>query len=104
MSFVFFVLVTAIIMMSCGQTSKPSELVYVDEQGTIRWTKTKNEVALFGANYCLPSACDYRAAGLFTDDRKKAVDQDMAHFARMEWDALRLCLWVIGKTAIETGT
>ncbi len=91
MSFVFFVLVTAIIMMSCGQTSKPSELVYVDEQGTIRWTKTKNEVALFGL---LPAfSLRLSGPGRFTDDRKKAVDQDMAHFARMEWDALRLCLW-----------
>ena len=66
---------------------------FVDKNGTIRWTGNKKEVALFGANYCLPSACDYRAAGLFTTDRKKVVDQDMAHFARMGWDALRLSFW-----------
>ncbi|MGB4466417.1 MAG: hypothetical protein WBI55_09945, partial [Eubacteriales bacterium] len=52
--------------------------VFVDDQGIIRWVSGKKEVALFGANYCLPSACDYRAAGFFTDDRKKVVDEDMA--------------------------
>ncbi|MBC7889412.1 MAG: cellulase family glycosylhydrolase [Ferruginibacter sp.] len=69
------------------------EKVYQDKHGVIRWINNNQEVALFGANYCLPSACDYRAAGYVTKDRKKMVDQDMAHFARMGWDGLRLCLW-----------
>src|SRR5206468_2808057 len=51
------------------------------------------EVALFGANYCLPSACDYRAAGYVGADRKRLIEEDMAHFARMGWDALRLSFW-----------
>ena len=38
------------------------ELVYMDSSGVIRWKKNKQEIALFGANYCLPSACDFRAA------------------------------------------
>jgi hypothetical protein len=67
--------------------------VFLDGEGVIRWSATSKEVSLFGANYCLPSACDFRAAGYVTSDRKKAIDQDMAHFARMGWDALRLCLW-----------
>ena len=67
--------------------------VMQDKQGTIRWSDTNQELALFGANYCLPSACDYRAAGYVSNDRKKMVDQDMTHFARMGWDGLRLCLW-----------
>src|SRR3972149_2404855 len=67
--------------------------VYIDDSGVIRWEDNNEEVALFGANYCLPSACDYRAAGYISNDRKKMVDQDMAHFARMGWDGLRICLW-----------
>ena len=39
-----------------------AEKVYMDKQGVIRWTENRKEVALFGANYCLPSACDFRAA------------------------------------------
>ena len=36
-----------------------AEKVYMDKQGVIRWTENRKEVALFGANYCLPSACDF---------------------------------------------
>jgi hypothetical protein len=66
--------------------------IHLDKKGVIRWDNNE-EVALFGANYCLPSACDYRAAGYISGDRKKMIDQDMTHFARMGWDGLRVCLW-----------
>jgi hypothetical protein len=59
--------------------------VHLDKKGVIRW-ETNEEVALFGANYCLPSACDYRAAGYVSADRKKMIDQDMTHFAT-GWEA-----------------
>ena len=74
-------------------SSTSKEKVYQDKAGVIRWTATKQELSLFGANYCLPSACDYRAAGYINGDRKKMVDQDMAHFARMGWDGLRFSFW-----------
>ena len=67
--------------------------VYVDANGVIRWRDSKQEVALFGANYTLPSASDYRAAGYLASDRKKLIDEDMAQFARMGWDALRISFW-----------
>jgi len=70
-----------------------AELVHLDRQGVIRWTADQSEVALFGANYCLPSACDYRAAGYVGADRKRLVEQDMLHLARMGWDGMRLCFW-----------
>jgi hypothetical protein len=66
--------------------------VHLDKKGVMRW-ENNEEVALFGANYCLPSACDYRAAGYIAADRKKMIDNDMTHFARMGWNGLRLCLW-----------
>lgn len=69
------------------------ERVYVDRDGVLRWTRSKEELALFGANYCLPSACDYRAAKKISNDLKKDIDTDMSHFNRMGWDALRVCLW-----------
>src|SRR5688500_14332224 len=67
--------------------------VYLDSAGVIRWQDDRQEVALFGANYTLPSASDYRAAGYLTTDRKRLIDQDMAHWARMGWDGLRLSFW-----------
>jgi hypothetical protein len=67
--------------------------VYLDRDGVIRWRDDRREVALFGANYVLPTASDYRAAGYLHADRKRMIDEDMAHFARMGWDALRLTFW-----------
>lgn len=69
------------------------ELVFQDKDGIVRWKKNNQEVALFGANYCLPSSCDYRAAGYVNADRKAMVREDMDHFKRMGWDALRICFW-----------
>ena len=69
------------------------ELVYLDRQGVIRWRATQKEVSLFGANYVLPTASDYRAAGYVHADRKRMIDEDMAQFARMGWDGLRLTFW-----------
>lgn len=86
--FLLLVLVCSLTVMA----QKP-RTVYQDKEGVVRWSDNKQEVALFGANYCLPSACDYRAAKYVSNDLKKMVDEDMAHFTRMGWDALRLCLW-----------
>ena len=66
---------------------------YVDPDGVIRWRDTLQEVALFGANYTLPSASDWRAAGYLGLDRKRLVDEDFAQFARMAWDGVRLAIW-----------
>ena len=67
--------------------------VYLDREGVVRWRNDRQEITLFGANYVLPTASDYRAAGYLHADRKKMIDEDMAHFARMGWDGLRLTFW-----------
>jgi hypothetical protein len=67
--------------------------VYLDNQGVVRWQDDKREVTLFGANYVLPTASDYRAAGYIHGDRKRMIAEDMAQFARMGWDGLRLTFW-----------
>jgi hypothetical protein len=59
----------------------------------VRWQDTRREVALFGANYVVHTASDYRAAGYLNADRKAMIDEDMAQFARMGWDGLRLTFW-----------
>ena len=67
--------------------------VFLDKQGVVRWRDSRQEVALYGANYCVMSGSDYRMAGLVAGDRKAMIDEDMAQFARMGWTALRLCSW-----------
>ena len=78
---------------SRASRSAPAHDAYVDPSGVIRWRDTGAEVALFGANYTLPSSSDYRAAGYLGLDRHRLVDDDLAHFARLGWDGMRLALW-----------
>lgn len=77
--------------------------VFLDDAGVIRWNDTREEVALFGANYCVMSGGDYRMAGLIGADRRAMIDEDVAQFARMGWDAIRLCTWGDWENADEEG-
>jgi hypothetical protein len=78
---------------AAGAPAPANRAVYLDKDGVVRWSDDRREVTLFGANYVLPTASDYRAAGYLHADRKKMIDEDMAHFARMGWDGLRLTFW-----------
>jgi hypothetical protein len=88
-----FCVATILLLLPDVLAQKNKELVFQDKNGVVRWTDSNKEVSLFGANYCLPSACDYRAAGYISNDRKKMIDQDLSHFVRMGWEGLRVCLW-----------
>lgn len=82
-----------VLSFALGFSLSAKELVYQDKEGTIRWSEDKTRVTLFGANYCLPSACDYRTASYVNADRDSMIMEDLDHFKRMDWDALRLCFW-----------
>lgn len=86
-------LVSLFIILIAALSLQAQELVYQDHSGTIRWKSNKKEIALFGANYCLPSACDFRAASYVGGDLKQMIVEDMQHFKRMSWEGLRLCFW-----------
>jgi hypothetical protein len=83
--------------------SGSSRSVYLDRQGVIRWSDDRREVALFGVNYVLPTASDYRAAGYLHADRKKMIDEDVAQLARMGFDGLRLTFWGDWEAADSAG-
>jgi hypothetical protein len=77
-----------------GATPAPANrAVYLDSAGVVRWRDDRQEVTLFGANYVIHTASDYRAAGYVHGDRKRMIDEDVAQFARMGWDGLRLTFW-----------
>lgn len=86
-------MLTLVASLALAIPSSSPELVFLDPKGTVRWTKDRREVRLFGANYCLPTALDYRAAKAVGADMKGLIRQDMTHFARMGWDALRFSFW-----------
>src|SRR5882724_9284647 len=89
-----YFLTCAAFMLSTSAAEVPSfRQVMLDESGVVRWTDTKEEVALFGTNFGTMSGHTYYTTGLYTPDRKMSIDQDFAHFARMGWDGARLALW-----------
>ena len=88
------VLLPLLLLASTAQAQRPANrAVYLDSTGVVRWRDDRSELTLFGANYVLPTASDYRAAGYLHADRKQMIDEDMAQFARMGWDGLRLTFW-----------
>ena len=71
----------------------PNLAVRLDPEGVLRWAADDRELAVFGVNYCLPSASDYRAAGRAGADRAELVRRDFLHFKRLGWDGVRLSFW-----------
>ena len=71
----------------------PASPITVDVHGVMRWSDSDREVALFGVNYTTPFAYAYRAHGYAGADRKRSVDADVAHMARLGLDAFRIHVW-----------
>src|SRR5690349_20094575 len=91
---VIFILFTFIYTgITAQKTAKPANLVYVDKQGVLRWTKDKSEAAFFGVNYTTPFAHAYRAHKALNVDLEKAIQQDVYHLARLGLDAFRVHVW-----------
>ena len=92
-------------LMACGillvlstglksqNNSKTNNLVYVDKQGILRWTKTSAEASFFGVNYTTPFAYSYRAHKALGVDLEKAIHQDVYQLARLGLDAFRVHVW-----------
>src|SRR5258708_34313782 len=76
-----------------SSTKNSSNLVYVDRQGILRWTKNNAEASFFGVNYTVPFAYAYRAHKALNVDLQKAIQQDVYHFARIGLDAFRVHVW-----------
>src|SRR6187399_1367577 len=86
-------LIFFISMADASAQKKSDDLVYVDGQGVMRWTKSKKEVQGFGVNYTAPFAHAYRSAKKLNVSLKKAIDDDVYHFARLGFDAYRVHVW-----------
>ena len=73
--------------------AQKESVVVVDKNGIMRWSDTGKEASFFGVNYTLPFAHAYRATGYLGVDRKKAIDRDVYHFARLGLNAYRIHIW-----------
>ncbi len=86
---VYFLFVTSFIL---SQT-KTDTNIFVDDEGTLKWEKTNEEVSLFGVNYTTPFAYSYRAHKSLGLSIKQAIDLDVAQMVRLGLDAFRVHVW-----------
>jgi hypothetical protein len=91
-SFLFFILINVTDNIHAQKREKKN-LVYVDRQGVLRWTKDNTEASFFGINYTVPFAYGYRSHKALGIDIEKAIEQDVYHFARLGLDAFRVHVW-----------
>ena len=90
---VFLFLVLLCNRLHAQKNPKEQNLVFVDKQGVLRWTKDKKEASFFGVNYTVPFAYGYRSHIALGKDIKKAIDEDVYHLARLGLDAFRVHIW-----------
>jgi len=69
--------------------------VYVDANGVMRWTGSRDAVTLFGTNYAPAFAQSYRALLTMGKNHKEAIEEDIYHFARLGLDAYRIHMYEI---------
>ncbi|MCW3105860.1 MAG: rane or secreted protein, partial [Segetibacter sp.] len=93
----FFLLMYLSLMCSTGEAQMkklPSKnLVFVDKNGVLRYTKNNAEAAFFGVNYTVPFAYGYRSVKRTGITVEKAIDEDVYHMARLGLDAFRVHVW-----------
>ena len=80
----------AFLLAAISAPAPAERTAYVDDQGVMRWRDDHAEVALFGVNYYAPFAVDYEGLAAAGKDHRQAIEQDVAHFARLGLDAIRL--------------
>jgi|SRR4030095_3011458 len=79
--------------LNAQKNSTVNNLIYVDRQGILRWTKDNKEASFFGVNYTTPFAYAYRAHNALNVDIEKAIRRDVYQLARLGMDAFRVHIW-----------
>ena len=82
-----------IIFISIHISAQENKGVFVDEDGLMKWRSDSSEVSLFGVNYSTPFAHSYRAIKLLGLSHEDAIDIDVAHMARLGFNAYRVHMW-----------
>lgn len=90
---VFFLLLCMSNAIHSQKNSSKNNLVYVDKNGVLRYTKGNAEASFFGVNYTTPFAHAYRAHKALGVDMEKAIQQDVYHMSRLGFDAFRVHVW-----------
>lgn len=92
----FICMISAFVKVQGKSSSTP--FIYIDKNGVMRWSDTRQEASFFGVNYTLPFAHAYRAVGYLELDRKAAIDKDVYHISCLGLNAYRIHLWDVELT------
>jgi hypothetical protein len=93
MKTLFRILLLATVALRLTIQLQGAASTFVDENGVMRWTTSREEVALFGVNYTAPFAHAYRAHKSIGITWEQAIDADVYHLARLGFDAYRIHVW-----------
>lgn len=83
-------LLCALLLAALAADPAAERTAYLDAEGVLRWRDDGAEVALFGVNYYAPFALDYEGLAAAGEDHRRTIERDVAHFARLGLDAIRL--------------
>ena len=70
-----------------------NHIIMVNKQGKMIWKDTNEDAFFWGVNYTTPFAHAFRQIARVGKDRKKAIDEDTYHFARLGINAYRIHVW-----------
>ena len=91
--FLVFVVTGIPVLLAQEAVKTAKEDVYVDDNGVMRWGHNREEVKGFGVNYSAPFAHGFRTAKKLDIDLKEAIDNDVYHFSRLDFDLYRIHVW-----------
>lgn len=87
------VAITVFFYANVAAQKKSPNLIYVDNEGVLRYTKDKKEATFFGVNYTVPFAYGYRSHKALGIHPEKAIDADVYHMSRLGLNAFRVHVW-----------
>jgi hypothetical protein len=93
MKTILFILCISFALSSFAQQNAAIPTVYIDKEGVMRWSDSREEASFYGVNYTLPFAHAYRAIEYTGKNQKEAIDKDVYHFARLGFNAYRVHVW-----------
>lgn len=88
---IFLALVLFNVVNIYGQDS--DNLVYVDNNGNLKWTNTNENAYFFGVNYSVPFAFSYKVLKDKGISHKEVIDLDVQQFKRLGMNAYRIHVW-----------
>ncbi|WP_435138804.1 hypothetical protein [Formosa sp. A9] len=91
--FYYFFYIVIYLSFCIGSAQNNNASVFVDSKGIMRWSNSNTEVKGFGVNYTVPFAHAYRSAQRLGMNPKQAIDNDLYHFSKLEFDLYRVHVW-----------